>query len=165
MKTIILFIAIALAACTSQPAYRAAKGDSPGYKEIALGEDYYRVQFKLRGTARTAAQNYALLRAAELTLAQGYDWFLVEKRTVRTLGEEDTTVESSRTVITRNCGLLGCSTSSYNLPAGESDFPDTETLVLLDIRMGRGVRPEPDMEKNSEIESYDSREIEEKFHQ
>ena len=153
MKIIIVFLALALSACATQPAYKPARGDGNGYKEIALGNNSYRVQFKVRGNARAAAHNYALLRAAELTLTQGYDWFLVEKHTTRILNDEDTSLTSSQTVVTRNCGLLGCRTSSYNLPTEEFDIPDTETLVLLDIHMGRGVRPE--------AESYDAREIQE----
>lgn len=156
MKIIILFITLVLGACASQSTYKAASGDGPGYKEIALGENHYRVQFKVRGHARATAGDYALLRAAELTLAQGYDWFFVEKRTTRTLNDDDNYLPSSQPVITRKCGLLGCRTSSYTLPTQEFDIPDTETLVLLDIRMGRGVRPEK--------ESYDARETQEKLH-
>jgi hypothetical protein len=153
MKIIILFFALALSACASQPAYKAAVGDGSGYKEIALGDNHYRVQFKLRGHSRSAARDYALMRAAELTLAQGYDWFLVEKRTTRTLNDKTISPASSETIVTRDCGLLGCRTTSYKLPAPELDIPDTETLVLLDIRMGRGVRPEQ--------ETYDARETRE----
>lgn len=151
MKMIVVaLVLMTLGGCTSQSAYKAAKGDSSGYKEIALAENHYRVQFKVNGPARGAAQKYALMRAAELTIAQGYDWFVVEKRTTRTLNEPDPFDSTTRPVITRNCGLLGCRTHAQ-LPAQPVDIPDTETLAIMEIRMGRGVRPEK--------ESYDAREI------
>jgi len=155
MKIIIVLLMMIIGGCTSQSAYKAAKGESTGYKEIALAENHYRVQFKMNGQARTSAQKYALMRASELTIAQGYDWFVVEKRTARTLNEAGPFDSTARPVITRNCGLLGCRTRTQ-LPAQSVDMPNTETLVILEIRMGRGVRPEK--------ESYDAREMWETAH-
>ncbi|MGV8837913.1 CC0125/CC1285 family lipoprotein [Cellvibrio sp.] len=150
MKILFVLLMMIISGCTSQSAYKAAKGESSGYKEIALTENHYRVQFKMNGHARASAQKYALMRASELTIAQGYDWFIIEKRTLRTLNESDPFDSTARPVITRNCGLLGCRTRTQ-LPAQSIDIPDTETLVILEIRMGRGVRPEK--------ESYDAREM------
>lgn len=153
MKMIVVaLVLMALGGCTSQSAYKAAKGDSSGYKEIALSENHYRVQFKVNGSAHGTARKYVLMRAAELTIAQGYDWFVVEKRTTRTLNEPDPFDSNTRPVITRNCGLLGCRTQA-ELPPRSIDIPNTETLAIMEIRMGRGVRPEK--------ESYDAREIRE----
>lgn len=144
-----LFVTL-LSGCAAQSAYKAAKGDSSGYKEIALAENHYRVQFKINGPARSAAQKYALVRASELTLGQGYDWFVIEKRTTRTLNEADPFEQKPSPIVTRNCGLLGCRTHT-KLPAQSPDIPATETLTIIEIRMGRGLRPEK--------ESYDAREI------
>ncbi len=152
MKIMFMLFIMVIGGCATQSAYKAAKGDSSGYKEIALAANHYRVQFKMNGYARTNAQKYALMRASELTTAQGYDWFVVEKRTLRILNEPDPFDSTARPVITRNCGLLGCRTHAQ-LPEQPVDIPDTETLVILEIRMGRGVRPEK--------ESYDAREIQE----
>jgi hypothetical protein len=151
MKIIASMLSImVISSCASQSAYRAAQGDSSGYKDVALTANLYRVQFKINGSARSAAQKYALVRASELTIAQGYDWFVVEKRTTRTLNEPDPFESRPSPVVTRNCGLLGCRTYSQ-LPTQSMERPDTETLATLEIRMGRGVRPEK--------ESYDAREI------
>lgn len=155
MKIMLVLLALAISGCTTQSAYKAAKGESSGYKEIALAENHYRVQFKMNGHARASAQKYALMRASELTIAQGYDWFIVEKRSIRTLNEPDPFDSTARPVITRNCGLLGCRTRTQ-LPAQSIDIPDTETLAILEIRMGRGIRPEK--------ESYDAREMWETAH-
>ncbi len=155
MKIMFMLFIMLIGGCATQSAYKAAKGGSSGYKEIALAANHYRVQFKMNGHARTSAQKYVLMRASELTIAQGYDWFVVEKRTVRTLNEADPFDSTARPVMTRNCGLLGCRTRTQ-LPAQAVDIPDTDTLVILEIRMGRGVRPEK--------ESYDAREMWETEH-
>ncbi len=159
MKYVVMFCLIAmLSACATTPHsnYRAAKGDGPGYKEIALDGTSYRVQFTLRGNQRTAAQNYALQRAAELTLNAGYDWFIVSKQKRRMIATRENTAERPETISTRRCGLLGCQTQTYRAdrtdPLAEQD---NYTLVLLDIHMGRGIRPE----KNS----YDAQETWDRF--
>ncbi len=146
---LILLVALSITACSSVPNYRAAKNDGFGYKEIALDNTSYRVQFKARGNQRNAAKNYALQRAAELTLAAGYDWFAVSKERIRILYNKDEWPSKIDLTQTRECGLLGCRNQIRRAPAQES-MTETYTLALLDIHMGRGIRPE----KNS----YDAQE-------
>ncbi len=132
-----------LSACaTTASNYHAAKADGTGYKEIVLDSISYRVQFKVRGNQRIAAHNYAMQRAAELTLNAGYDWFIVSKETRRLINEKNTSPELPETFSTRRCGLLGCKTQTYRTPELDTEPPDSYTLVLLDIHMGRGIRPE-----------------------
>lgn len=132
MKFITIFITIILFGCTAQPVYKSAQGNGKGFKEIALTKNHYRVQFRLDGDRRALAKKYALVRAAELTVAQDYDWFVVENQHFQILNDT-------------NC-LSGCSTN-----ATSPDSTEIETVALLDIYMGRGVRPEN--------QSYDAREI------
>lgn len=136
------FIALSITACSSVSNYRAAKNDGFGYKEIALDSTSYRVQFKARGNQRNAAKNYALQRAAELTLSAGYDWFVVSKERIRILEDAEGDWPGDPDFIhTRQCGLLGCRSQIRRTPAQEP-MVDTYTLALLDIHMGRGIRPE-----------------------
>ncbi|HEY8939260.1 MAG TPA: hypothetical protein VIM59_03685 [Cellvibrio sp.] len=153
MKIVFLCcLALIITACASTPhsSYRAANGDGAGYKDIALDNTSYRVQFKMRGNQRTAAGEYALQRAAELTLNAGYDWFIVSKEKRRLVNEEDNSPDLPETFSTRRCGLLGCKTQTYRTPQLDAESGESYTLVLLDIHMGRGIRPE----KNS----YDAQE-------
>lgn len=145
-----------LTGCTSQSGnrnYRPATDDGIGYKEFAVSDTHYRVQFKARGNQRNNARDYALLRAAELTIAQGYDWFIVSKQTTRVLDEPDDFPESPEYIHSRRCGLLTCRSQTQRLPSSELDRHETYTLVLLNIHMGKGIRPE----KNS----YDAMETRE----
>ncbi len=74
----------ALSACaTPQPTfYTAARGpQAVGYSEYKIEPGRYRITFR-GGPGAPPAQvgDYALLRAADLALAEGYDWFRVYDR-------------------------------------------------------------------------------------
>lgn len=51
----------------------------PGVSETRLAQDRYRIGYRGRGDAGRAADR-VLLRAADLAVEQGYDWFVVEDR-------------------------------------------------------------------------------------
>jgi len=71
----LIVIGLALASCATP---YAANGLLGGYSETALAEDVYRITFK--GNAYTSAervQDFALMRAAELTIEKGYSHFVL----------------------------------------------------------------------------------------
>lgn len=160
IKYLTILAVLALSACASQPDYKAATGGGYGYKESQISENRYRVQYKARGDARDKAMDYALLRSAELTLLKGYDWFMVvDRETLRDREQQAglrTEVRNDR-VVTRDCGLLGCTTTSrpstsYGVGIGAGTSPRTETETVLEIRLGKGVRP-------ASGDSYDALEV------
>ncbi len=76
--------ALLLAACASAPTVYRAQAGAPndvGYSEYRLEAGRYRVTFQ-GGPGASEAQiaDYALLRAAELALQDGYDWFRIADR-------------------------------------------------------------------------------------
>jgi hypothetical protein len=80
--SMILPLALALGGCAT--AYQPT-GLEGGYEETQLAPDVYRVSF--RGNAVTEperAQDFALLRAAELTLQNGYTHFAVSSEQAST---------------------------------------------------------------------------------
>jgi hypothetical protein len=79
-----LTLLVLVSGCTSRPDYRSAKNGSVGYSEQKITDDRYRVQFKSHSKTVADASDYALLRAAELTQQQGYDWFVVTSRKTAT---------------------------------------------------------------------------------
>ena len=151
MKLFIIILALLISACATQSAYRAAQADGTGYQDFALADNHYRVQFKVQGQARAVAKKYALMRAAELTLAQGYDWFVVEQQTIRTRNEPDPFATEAAPRVSRRCGLLSCRTQVQTAEPLLATQGDIETLAIIEIRMGRGIRPEH--------KSYDAQEI------
>jgi hypothetical protein len=75
----------ALSACETatpyQPLREGAQASVGGYAESRIEDNRWRVTFKGNDeTARGVVETYMLYRAAELTLAQGYDWFEAAQR-------------------------------------------------------------------------------------
>lgn len=115
LKGSIVLVTAMLVACASETPYKPAesRGDY-GYTETALGDNRYRVTFEGNSTTPSeTVQDYALLRAAELTLAQGYDWFEAVDRNQDKKTRSTTTdtgfgasYHQSQTYY-RNCDLLG----------------------------------------------------------
>lgn len=138
--TLLLVLAFSLAAC-STPVYKAASGPYGfGYSDAALEEGRYRITFRARDF--NAAYDFALLRAAEITLAKGYDWFRV---TNSITNEKADGYSRSRVSVSTGYGSRGYRSSRWGFGMG---FPlggtyDT-TVHSIDIQMGKGDRPQSD---------------------
>ncbi|MBU2877702.1 MULTISPECIES: CC0125/CC1285 family lipoprotein [Aliiglaciecola] len=152
MKSIMLFLSIVLfvSGCASKPDYRAAQNGSVGYSEQKITDDRYRVQFKSFSKSVADASDFALLRSAQLTQQQGFDWFVITNK--------ETFVESQKfqpasslglshqRQIERECGLITC--NSYERPSTELGMSMNtragnerkEIHSILDIRMGKGTK-------------------------
>lgn len=77
-------VTLLLAGCATSTPYQpvsASSRSSGGYSEARLARDRYRVTFAGNTlTSRDKVEGYLLYRAAELTVQQGYDWFLILQR-------------------------------------------------------------------------------------
>ena len=75
-------VALALAACATPTRYGPATSPhGVGYSERPIEPGRFRIVFRGgEGGGPQLVQDYALLRAAELTLANGADWFRVASR-------------------------------------------------------------------------------------
>lgn len=159
---LMLVLGSALAACaSSSTGYEIAEEEGDyGYSERQLTETRYRVSFT--GNSRTPidrVQDYALLRAAELTVQKNYDWFEVANRTTTPEVEPDSVgtevaVRTGGPTHTR-CGLLGCSTTRYSpaFSVETVEFPDRRQryTASIEVVMGSGAG-EP-------TRAYDAREV------
>ena len=69
-----------LAACETATPYQRlnpAQAYAGGYTDTRLDADHWRVSFSGNSlTSRETVERYLLYRAAELTVSQGYDWFM-----------------------------------------------------------------------------------------
>lgn len=87
-RTVSIAFAVAaismLANCTTATPYQPLTTRGPttgGYTDAQLENDRYRVTFSGNSmTSRETVENYLLYRAAELTVSQGYDWFVMAER-------------------------------------------------------------------------------------
>lgn len=144
MKPALLAItALLLAgACASTSPYReATSASASGYSEQVVETDRYRVQYRMAGRDARAAQDYALLRAAELTLEKGYSTFEIVSRDAETSTEEATFPEPGVRpdyVVSRRCGLLSCTSTAHPLPPTfepETTRTQKEVVVVLEVRL------------------------------
>lgn len=106
-KSIILacLAVLALSACTATPYRPVGQRSYGGYSETQLGQGRFLVQFE--GNARTPqerVEQYMLRRAAELTIAQGYDWFYTVGRQAGTVWGEGATKDGARYRVVRGPG-------------------------------------------------------------
>lgn len=86
---IIAAATLSLAACATPTVYAPSTGapTSVGFSDYRIETGRYRVTYTGGGGAPMAqVADYALLRAAEIALRDGYDWFRVVDRQDRTIG-------------------------------------------------------------------------------
>ncbi|PKG98700.1 hypothetical protein [Paraglaciecola sp. MB-3u-78] len=156
MKYLITLLTLTLfiSGCASKPDYRLAKNGSVGYSDQKITDDRFRVQFKSHSKTVADASDYALLRAAELTQQQGYDWFVVTSKETFVESEKQQPGSSvgftQTSQMERNCGLLTCESRSrpskevgVNINTGINN-DRKEVHSILEIRMGKGVKPNED---------------------
>jgi|HubBroStandDraft_4_1064222.scaffolds.fasta_scaffold200248_2 hypothetical protein len=81
---VVALLGAALAACETATPYQPLQTGveaSGGYAESRIEDNRWRVSFRGNDeTPRNVVETYMLYRAAELTLAQGYDWFEAAQR-------------------------------------------------------------------------------------
>ena len=86
MRILMATALLGLSACVSQPAPYAPKtpGTSTGYTDEQLTSDRYRVTFTGNSaTDRQRVEDYLLLRAAQVTVNAGHNWFLFDTRSTQ----------------------------------------------------------------------------------
>ncbi len=125
-----------LTACETTTSYQAAATPSAmGYSEQRIEPGRYRVTFQGGEGSPRQVQDYALLRAAQITLRDGYDWFRITDR----YGD----ARPPRSGATVSIG--GASFGSHSgLGVGTSFDLSGGPVVnaTLEIQMGHGPRPE-----------------------
>jgi hypothetical protein len=157
MKRLILtgLAALSLAACATEPTrYQPAAGPNAiGYSEYRIEPGRYRVTFRGgSGAPPNQVMDYAIVRAADLALAEGYDWFRVSDRFMRATGEGSGGPRISLGVGGMDFGRhssvgLGVGTG-FNL--GGQSTPASEATI--EVFMGKGPKP-------NGVDVYDARAV------
>ncbi|MBL8530569.1 MAG: hypothetical protein JNK94_02440 [Hyphomonadaceae bacterium] len=150
-----LSVALGLAACASTPpAYAPAAGtNSAGFSEQQIEANRYFVTYRAPNGADAAlVQDYALLRAADLTLLNGREWFWVDRRGFDSApsggGASIGFGVGGATFGRRSATGVGV---GVNFPIG-APAPARARSATLEIRFGQG--PKPD-----EANAYDARSL------
>ncbi|RAK51048.1 CC0125/CC1285 family lipoprotein [Phenylobacterium deserti] len=133
--------AMALSACATAPTlYQPAAGpNAVGFTDYRIEPGRYRITFRGGGGAPPEqVTDFALRRAADLALAEGYDWFRVSDRMVRQVsagsGPRIGVGVGGGDYGRRSAVGLGVGTG-FNLGPGPS------FAATVEVFMGRGAKP------------------------
>lgn len=137
-----LLLTLTLAACAASPTPYQLADEDGGYTDQQLEANRYRVTFEGNpATPRSTVEDYALYRAAELTLQTGHDYFKVVSKEVEP-------VVGSVSGITPGIGIgigggnVGFGVSS-TFGGGRADY---SYVTYLDILVFEGEKPADDRE-------------------
>ena len=149
MKKLLIFACIVLLSGCGSSRYDDGLRD-PGYSESRITDNRYRINYSgdVRDTS-DEVKDKALLRAAELTLRNDYDWFRVvnqETQQNTTTTPVTTTTTSPTQQVVRDCGPLGCTTTVTPAYTGTQIVTSREQdrfSTSLEIVMGDGRLDDP----------------------
>jgi hypothetical protein len=92
-----LAMALALASCATAPPYQPASKYGYGYSDQRLEQNRFRVSFNGNSTTeRDQVEDFLLYRSAELTLQNGFDYFVIGTRATDAKRQYDTFGSSYR---------------------------------------------------------------------
>jgi hypothetical protein len=131
--------ALSVAACATAPTrYQPVGPGGVGYSELRIEPDRYRVTFQGGpGAPPQQVQDFALLRAADLALAGGYDWFRVVDRTTRATGYSGASLSVG--VGGMSFGRHGA--AGVGVGTGLPLSGGASLQASLEVLMGKGPRP------------------------
>jgi hypothetical protein len=138
-------ISLALTGIACATAYQPmARGG--GYTETRVGDTKYSVEFRgNRSTSHEEVEKFLLYRCAELTVASGYDYFVIEEAADRSeveshLSEGGNMRATGTSTVRRNkCAGNEMGTGEVYVPPVEET--STRPHLSATITMARGTRP------------------------
>ena len=134
--------ALALSACASLAPYGAQQGPSgQGFSEQRIESNRYRVSYNGVGAAGRVA-DWALLRAADLTTEQGYDWFEVTQSWTDGQPGGAGGVRPSVSIGGGSSRYGGYSASGVGVGVGLNFSGPQPTSTTLEVVLGRGQKPD-----------------------
>lgn len=144
--------AMAVSACASLAPYGPATSPrSQGFVEQRIESDRFRVTYRGVGAPGPVA-DLALLRAAELTVETGNDWFEVTQRYIDGRPDSAGGFRPSLGIGAGSSRYGGFSSSGVGVGVGLNFSGPQPTSTVLEVRLGRG--PAPDR-----AEAYEAREV------
>lgn len=142
------FVTATIVSCAPNPTpYQPAQGHSGyGFSEQQIEENRFRVSFAGNSqTPRNVVENYLLVRAAELTKARGYNYFILAKQDV-----EPTTRYWSSFDSFGGYGYYYHSWPYFGMGADYgTSYPITRYTAYADIVLARGPKNAEDIKSFS----------------
>lgn len=151
MLRILALLPVALvAACATSTPYKPMEKDGLGYGDQRLEENRYRVWFAGNSrTPREAVEDYVLYRAAEVTLENGYDYFVLSDRQT----DADTYSSSGVSLGIGGIRFGGRSAISLGTGIGIPLGRNSEYYGQAEVTLMKGKKPPQD------LAAYDARQV------
>ena len=145
-RTFAVLAAVALlSACASTPTYApAARQGGAGYSEQRIESNRYSVTYRASSSANAQLlQDYALLRAADIAIENGSEWFWVDRRSLDDSGSYGGGPSVGIGVGGGSWGRSGGGGVGVgiNIPIGNGGGQQARSATL-DIRFGEGPKPD-----------------------
>jgi hypothetical protein len=154
MKTLSISLiaasALMVTACASLAPYGPQTGPrGQGYAEQQIESNRFRITYNGVGSAAPVVDR-TIYRAAELTLAQGYDWFEVTQRWIDGRPDSAGGVRPNVSIGAGGGRYGGWSTSGVGVGVGLNLSGPQPTSSTVEVVMGRGSPPQS-------ADAYDAR--------
>ena len=134
--------ALSLGACASLQPYGPAQSQSgQGYAEQRIEANRYRITYRGVGAPGPVA-DLALRRAAELTLANGDEWFEVTQRWIDGRPDSAGGVRPSVSIGAGSSSYGPYRSSGVGVGVGLNFSGPAATATVMEIVTGRGQRPD-----------------------
>jgi len=137
--------ALSLAACATTPTvYQPAAGPNAiGYSDYRIEPGRYRITFQGGASAPPEqVMDFAIMRAADLALADGYDWFRISDRFLRATGGSNgprLSLGVGGASFGRHSAVGVGVGSGFDLGGG--GYGGGAAAATIEVFMGRGPRP------------------------
>lgn len=141
----VLLAAVLAASCASETPYAPADGGRVGYSEQQIEENRYTVTFAGNSlTDRQTVETYLLYRAAELTIARGYDYFIVVQQDTERSTSYRSTIHDYPVHHHFYLSWYGWPDPFHGHIATETTQPIERYRAVAEIVMHRGKKPADD---------------------
>lgn len=143
--TLLATLALLVSACSTNTYQQASSPKGYGYQDAALEPGRHRITF--RGKNIDNAYDFALLRAAEVTLLEGHDWFRITDTISTGHGSR---AANSRVSVGTGVGGRGYHSTRIGVGVGIPLNGDSQKVVQsFNIKLGSGEQPEGDKVYNA----------------
>ena len=151
MSRLLVLLPLALlAACATATPYKRMEKDGLGYGDQKLEDNRYRVFFAGNSrTPRETVEDFVLYRAAEVTLENGYDYFVLSDRTT----DADTYTSSGVSLGIGGIHFGGHSAVSIGTGIGIPLGRNSEYYGQAEVTLMKGKKPPND------LAAYDARQV------
>ncbi len=145
LRSLAIAAVLALSACATAPTYApATRQGGPGFSETQIEANRYFVTYRAPSASdQSLVHDFALRRAADITLERGREWFWVDRRSFdgQSYGGSGTSIGFGVGGVRFGGNSATGASVGVNVPIG-GGRGQTVRSATLEIRLGEGPKPD-----------------------